>query len=71
MVGVGVVDVDDDAAGRGHVGDAVDEDEFAQGLVMAEGIDDNRFLQEERADGDFVLGKARSAFLSPVLTSMV
>ena len=63
VVGVGVVDVDDDAAGRGHIGDAVDEDEFAQDLVMTEGIDDNRFLQEERADGDFVLRKARSAFL--------
>ena len=63
VVGVGVVNVDDDAAGRGHIGDAVDEDEFAQDLVMTEGIDDNRFLQEERADGDFVLRKARSAFL--------
>ena len=67
VVGIGIVDVDDDAASRSHIGDAVDENQFAQDFVMAEGVDNNRFLQEERADGDFVLGKARSALLFPCI----
>ena len=67
VVGIGIVNVDDDAASRSHIGDAVDENQFAQDFVMAEGVDNNRFLQEERADGDFVLGKARSALLFPCI----
>ena len=37
VVGIGIVDVDDDAASRSHIGDAVDENQFAQDFVMAEG----------------------------------
>ena len=59
VVAVGIVAVDDDAAGRGHVGDPVDEDQFAKPLVMTEGVDDDRFLEEQGADGNFVLRHGR------------